>query len=105
MGERVKMKLSEDELVNLINLLLNDLDHSRWVLLEAYSQKEELDIKSHFMAETLAGVLSLARAKANMIDKLAARHELPEPNEDGMELIQFWLAFDKASREEEFDDT
>ena len=99
------MRLSEDELVSLVNLMLNDLEHSRWVVLETYGQKEQLGANKDLITKVAGRTLSLAIAKAVTLDKLVAKTEALTPNDAGMELIEFWLDIDQVTREDEANDT
>ena len=99
------MRLATTELINLSNLLLNDLEHSRWVVLEAFSRKDEMDVNDDFVTKMAAITMSLAIAKANMLNKLVGKSGMPRPSDEGIELIEFWLDVNKVAREDEANDT
>jgi hypothetical protein len=99
------MKVATTELINLVNLVLNDLEHSRWIILEAYDQREQVDANNDLMTKMAAGAMRLGMAKAIALNQLLATEGIPSPNGEGLELIEFWIALEQVTREDEADDT
>jgi hypothetical protein len=102
-GKDRAMELTKTESANLISLMLHDLEHSRWILVEAYRRKKQLDANSDFMITITGSTVALAIDKLTALKTLIARDSFLKPTDEGIKLIEFWLDVEKATREDKTD--
>jgi hypothetical protein len=99
-----KMRLTQDEKLEIIKFLLDDLELYRAIVTSFSTDKKDLGSKHDFLIDMILSVTYAAREKARFLHTLRHRNKLPALSKDAYELIDFWVRADKAIGEDETND-